>query len=218
VADRVAFFDVDGTLLPPPSSERRFVYWLLAHRQIGLYHMVRGGLSIVADVFWSVARFKANKAYLGGEPVDRFSSLGADYVGSHILPALRKSALEAIKQHRRQGERVILLTGSLDLLMRPLAKQLGVDDAISGRLEESGGRFTGRIIPPHPYGEGKAAALRDYAQQAAIDLERACFYSDSWSDLPAFRLVGRAIVVNPSPRLARLAGQRGWTVARWVDV
>jgi len=173
---------------------------------------------MLADFPWSVARFKANKAYLGGEPVDRFLALGADYVGSHILPALRKSALEAIKQHRREGDRIVLLTGSIDLLVRPLTGRLGLDDAIAGRLEESGGRFTGRIIPPHPYGEGKAAALRDYAQTRGLDLQRASLYSDSWSDLPAFRLVGRSTVVNPSPRLARLAGQRGWTVARWVDV
>jgi phosphoserine phosphatase len=102
-------------------------------------------------------------------------------------------------------------------LVRPLARRLGLDDAIAGRLEESGGRFTGRIIPPHPYSEGKAAALRDYAQKAAIDLERASLYSDSWSDLPAFRLVGRSTVVNPSPRLRRLARQQGWMVADWVD-
>lgn len=218
MADRTAFFDVDGTLLPPPSSERRFVRWLLANRLIGLRHLGRGALSIMADFPWSVAKYKANKGYLRGEGTDRFAALGTEFVAAAIVPALRRAAREAIERHRRQGDRIVLLTGSLDLLVQPLAKQLGADDAVAGRLEARGGRFTGRVIPPHPHGTGKADALRDYARRSGIALERACLYSDSWSDLPAFDLVGRATVVNPSPRLRRLAGQQGWMIANWGDV
>ena len=214
---RAAFFDVDGTLLPSPSLERRFLYWLLAHRRIGLQHLGRSALSLLMDIPWSMARFKANKAYLRGEPVDRFLALGADFVPAHIVPLLRRSALEAIEQHRRDGDRIVLLTGSLDLLVQPLAQKLGIEEVVAGRLEQADGRFTGRTIPPHPYGEQKGVALLNYAQQVSIDLPRSCLYSDSWSDLSAFRLVGLSTVVNPSLRLERLARRRGWIIADWPD-
>jgi putative phosphoserine phosphatase/1-acylglycerol-3-phosphate O-acyltransferase len=214
---RTTFFDVDGTLLPPPSTERRFFRWLLTHRNIGLRHVARGVLSMLADFPWSAARFKANKAYLGGEPVDRFQSLGAGFVTAAIVPIVRREAREAIERHRRDGDRIVLLTGTLDLLARPLARALAIDGVVCGQLEQWDGRFTGRSLSPHPYGEGKAAALRDYARREGIDLAQAALYSDDWSDLPALRLVGRPTLVNPSPRLRQLAEQRGLTVADWVD-
>ena len=216
-SDHVAFFDVDGTLLPPPSTERRFLRWLLNRKIIGLGHLLRGGWSLLADVPWSAAKFKANKAYLRGESVKRFHALGAEFVTSSVVPVLRPAAREAIERHRRNGDRIVLLTGTLDLLAGPLKTALAIDDDICGRLEESGGRFTGRSTPPHPYGEGKADALREYTRRTGLNVKEAVLYGDGWSDLPAFRIAGRSIVVNPPPRLERFAKQQGWTVAHWED-
>jgi HAD superfamily hydrolase (TIGR01490 family) len=216
--NQVVFFDVDGTLLPPPSTERRFLHWLLDRRIIGPGHLLRSALSLLVDLPWSAAKFKANKAYLRGESAERFRTLGADFVTASILPIVRRSACEAIERHRRTGDRTLLLTGTLDLLAEPLARALKIDDVVCGRLELIDSRFTGRTILPHPYGEGKADALRTYARQAGIDLERASLYSDGWNDLPAFQLAGRSTVVNPPPRLERLARRKGWTVAQWADL
>jgi HAD superfamily hydrolase (TIGR01490 family) len=215
--NQVAFFDVDGTLLPLPSMERRFLRWLLDRRTIGPGHLLRSALSLLADLPWSAAKFKANKAYLRGESVERFRALGAEFVTAVILPIVRRSAREAIERHRQAGDRTLLLTGTLDLLAEPLARALKIDAVVCGRLEQVDGCFTGRTILPHPYGEGKATTLRTYAVQAGIDLKRTSLYSDGWSDLPTFRLAGRATVVNPPIRLARLAQRHGWAVAHWPD-
>jgi HAD superfamily hydrolase (TIGR01490 family) len=212
-----AFFDVDGTLLPSPSTERRFLRWLLDRRIIGPRHLLRSALSLLIDLPWTAEKFKANKTYLHGESVERFHHLGAEFVAAAIVPIIRRSAREVIDRHRRSGDRIILLTGTLDLLAEPLARALTIDDVVCGRLERADGGFTGRTIPPHPYGEGKAVALRDYAQRTGIDLQRIRIYGDGWSDLPAFKLAGRAIVINPTPRLERFAQRQGWTVARWDD-
>jgi len=217
VDKRTVFFDVDGTLLPPPSTERRFIRWLLDRKVIGAGHLTRSALTLLIDFPWSTAKFKANKAHLRGESVERFQALGAEFVTAVIVPIVRRAAREAIERHRQAGDRLVLLTGTLDLLAEPLARALNMHDMICGRLERADGRFTGRTIPPHPYGEDKAAALWNYAQHTGIDLERADVYGDGWSDLPAFRLVGEATVINPPPGLERLAHQQGWSVAHWSD-
>ena len=46
-------------------------------------------------------------------------------------------------------------------------------------------------------------------------LDDAIFYSDSISDLPLLERVKQPIVVNPDPRLQRVARRRGWTILAW---
>jgi phosphoserine phosphatase len=47
------------------------------------------------------------------------------------------------------------------------------------------------------YGEGKVAAMRDFAAEHEIDLTESWAYSDSASDLPMLRAVGNPVAVNP---------------------
>ena len=52
------------------------------------------------------------------------------------------------------------------------------------------------------YGEGKVEAMRAFAAEHEIDLDRSYAYSDSASDLPMLRAVGNPVVVNPDERPA----------------
>ena len=213
-----AFFDIDGTLFPAPSMERRFIRWLWHRRVIGLSHLRRSVSSILTTRPWSVASFKANKAYLRGLEVEQMRSLGEEFVSNHLIVALRRAACNAIAPYQEQHTRVVLLTGSLDLLVAPLAHHLGIEGFIAGRVESEDRRLTGRIIPPHPYGNQKSRALGQYAERHGIDLQNSILYSDNLSDVPSFRLVGEAVVINPRPALARMAARRGWMVQRWDDL
>jgi phosphoserine phosphatase len=61
--------------------------------------------------------------------------------------------------------------------------------------------------------------LRDWlaAQGRTLEREDSVLYSDSINDLPLLQAVGRAVAVDPDPRLAAEAVARGWTVLRWRD-
>ncbi len=48
-----------------------------------------------------------------------------------------------------------------------------------------------------------------------IDLGASSFYTDSISDLPVLEAVKEPRVVNPDPRLGRLAKKRGWRIDLW---
>ena len=65
------------------------------------------------------------------------------------------------------------------------------------------------------YGEGKVEAMREFADEHEIDLERSYAYSDSVSDLPMLRAVGIPVVVNPDDELTRIAKAEGWRVMRF---
>jgi len=80
------------------------------------------------------------------------------------------------------------------------------------------GHYTGRIVQPFTYREGKAEAMRTLAEREGIDLAASYGYSDSESDLPMLRAVGHPVAVNPDRELARVAEQEGWQVMTFETI
>jgi phosphoserine phosphatase len=70
-------------------------------------------------------------------------------------------------------------------------------------------------VEPFVYREGKVEAMRAFAAQHDVDLAASWAYSDSASDLPMLRAVGRPVAVNPDAELARVAAEEGWRVMRF---
>jgi hypothetical protein len=58
-------------------------------------------------------------------------------------------------------------------------------------------------------------AMRTFSVEHEIDLAESWAYSDSVSDLPMLRAVGRPVAVNPDAELARIALEEGWQVMRF---
>ncbi len=211
-----AFFDVDNTLLPGEASEVGFFRWL---RQRG----VVGWPEARASVAWwlrhlpslSLQPLRERKLYLAGKPAQVIESLGEAFCREALCPRVSPAAMTAIDRHRSEGHRVILLTGSLDFLMEPIAESLQVDRCVASRLEQMGGVYTGQVIPPLPYGEGKLTFVHRLAQELELDLE-ACFaYGDSPGDRALLGAVGHPTVVNPIRDMGRVARRNGWPVVSW---
>ena len=96
------------------------------------------------------------------------------------------------------------------------ARSLRIDHWIASELElDASGCFTGRIVPPFCFGEGKVVRAEQLAKSLGFDLGDAVFYSESYTDLPLLLRVGEPVIVNPDPRLAREARRRGWRVEAW---
>jgi HAD superfamily hydrolase (TIGR01490 family) len=121
-----------------------------------------------------------------------------------------------VEEHRARGDVVAIVTGATPYMTRPLARHLGIDHIVTSELElDPDGRFTGRLVEPLCYGDGKLARARELAARLAFRLEDATFYSDSFTDLPLLEAVRTPVIVNPDPRLGRVARRRGWRVERW---
>jgi phosphoserine phosphatase len=93
---------------------------------------------------------------------------------------------------------------------------LGLDACVCNRFEvDAQGRYTGRAHEPLCFGPGKVVLAERYAAGCGVPLAACTFYSDSHSDLPMLEAVGSPVVVDPDPRLRRLARQRGWPIEDW---
>ncbi|MGB4887849.1 MAG: haloacid dehalogenase-like hydrolase, partial [Nitrospira sp.] len=110
---------------------------------------------------------------------------------------------------------IVLVTGSLDFLIAPLASLLEVPTLLAARLERQQRRFTGHVCVPLPYGPGKRELIARLTQELRIDLAQSFAYGDSPGDVELLHMVGHPLVVNPIRGMDRIARRNGWPVTTW---
>jgi len=222
-----AFFDLDGTLLPAPSLEWRFIGYLLARDEITTAQ-VGGWLAEFGKKFWHDFRGASvgNKRYLAGTReglvCDWEKSLAPAFFGGNFL-AFFEGALQRIAWHHARGHRVFLVSGTLAPLARVVARSLAAyvptDLEVSAtELEvsaDSPETWSGHITGEHMSGEAKLRALKRLAAWYGLDLARSYAYGDSSGDLQMLEAVGNATAVNPTRQLARVGRKRGWQTCDW---
>jgi len=215
------FFDVDGTLVQTTIAHY-YAYFRrarMARPIAGIWHawfLMKCGYFMILD---RINRSMMNRVFYRGYrglPVESTKAQSIQCYKDVILPRQFEQAPRAIEQHRQAGRRIVLVTGSIDFIIRPLAEALNVDAVLAARLVERDGHFTGALDGP-PIGEQeKAVCIRRYAAQHNIDLSRSYGYGDSIADLPMLETVANAEVVNPDSALEAIARDRGWPIHRWT--
>ena len=85
---------------------------------------------------------------LRGVTGDRLDLLGEEYFEYELKPRLRAAAVAALGRVRDGGQSVVLVGQSLDHVLRPLARHLGVDYFVANRMEFRDGVATGRLLGP----------------------------------------------------------------------
>jgi len=231
-----AFFDLDGTLIAEPSVERRFFADLRQRRAIrmGNYFLWVARAVWLAPQGLDVMRH-ANKMYLRGlcaNNVDREVDTGqrprpSTGQAEMAVPRFFPGGVDQVAWHARQGHAIVLVSGTLAPLAQEMALALTVRLMVRGiatsvgvcatRLEETDGRWTGRIVGEAMFGEAKGRAVRRLAKEEGFALARCYAYGDSISDRPMLEAVGRPCVVNPLEEMKQLARRRDWAVLAWTE-
>ena len=219
-----AFFDLDGTLIAPPSLERRFFADLRRRRAIPVwnYFLWLARTAWLAPLGMQMIRH-ANKMYLRG--LYRARSESCDRGQPEIaVPRFFPEGADQVAWHAQQGHAIVLVSGTLAPLAQEMALALVVRLAVRGipasvavcatRLEENMGRWTGRIVGDAMFAKTKAQAVQQMAIDRGFELAHSYAYGDSIADQWMLEAVGHAAVVNPSWRMERLARRRGWAVLR----
>jgi HAD superfamily hydrolase (TIGR01490 family) len=215
-----AFFDLDRTLIAGSSG----LYWARAARRAGM--LTRRQMAKLAveslqfrlqgstDESTQKVREQAGKMLDGARRRDMARM--APQVLEGVLPRVNPQMLEVAYAHQDAGRPVYICTAASQDLATMLADVLGFDGAIGTRFELRGDdSYTGNIVEPFTYRDGKAIRMADLAATEGIDLASSWGYSDSESDLPMLRAVGHPVAVNPDAELARIAADEGWEVMRF---
>jgi len=216
---RYAFFDVDGTLLRVKS-----MFDFQAHRFGRSSHLVqklqyratraRFGLYALAGRSRSYMNRRYYETFRGAPAADvrraaeewfleRTAALGSMFIAP---------AIDVLQAHRRAGAGIVLVSGSFEALLLPVARALGGADILATRLETIDGIYTGNILAPQMIGAGKSEAVRAYLRDRGARASDCFAYGDHWSDLAMLRTVGRPGVVAGDARLETYARRNGWPV------
>ena len=218
-SDVLAVFDVDGTLVETNVVE--YFLWMRLRAQpieewpAFMARMLREAPRWLYLERRSRADFQRSfyREY-DGLDYDVMKQLGREALDAVTLRRIYPEGMRRIREHKRAGHRVLLLTGALDVVVEPLAELLDVEVDCAHLLIKDG-RLTGDLQSPPPAGEARGALLEEYAGKTGVVLSDSFAYADSLSDLPMLELVGTPVAVNPDARLSQTAGQRGWRIERW---
>jgi HAD superfamily hydrolase (TIGR01490 family) len=218
MASRIAFFDLDKTLICRNSASL-WIRFELADGRItrwqalqALTYVLRYSLGIV-DLD---AAIRASLATLNGQREAVLAERAGVFYERIVRRLFRPGAVQAVHAHRAAGDRLVLLTSSSNYVSERVCRDLGIDDFICNRFEiDAAGCYTGRPIEPLCYGPGKVELAQRYASGRDLSFADCIFYTDSAADLPMLEAVGRPVAVHPDPKLRRVARQRGWETVDW---
>jgi HAD superfamily hydrolase (TIGR01490 family) len=127
---------------------------------------------------------------------------------AQVLPKAR----ELVELHRSEGDRTAIVTATNRFVTEPFAAIFGVDRLLATPLEMKEGRPTGRPEGTPCFREGKIEHVQAWLDSFSGSLSDCVFYSDSHNDLPLLHKVGRAVAVDPDPKLRTEALLRGWDI------
>lgn len=213
MSERLAIFDIDGTLVPGDSSEIRFVRYLWRERLLGprqllafAWFCVRYSLRFGKHVM------QKNKAWLSGMNEAEVRSFAERFTRDTLIPVLYKPVVRRLEAHQAAGDTVVLLSGTPQFLAEALARELGVEAAYGALCCSKDEIYAAAPPERHPYGRTKLDGAQALAEATGLRLSEAIAYGDSVHDAHLFHVVAEAVVVQPDDDLHSVATGQGWEI------
>ena len=211
-----AFFDLDKTIIATSSVfafGKEFLNNGMITRQEALdLYLTKAAYMLIGQSSEKMDTTRDNLAnMITGWSVEDVTAVTTETMHNVITPAIYSEARELIEAHRALGHDVIIISASANILVAPIAKELGIDMIVASEVEVVDGTLTGRITR-YLKGDAKAEAIREFVAEHGYDLERSYAYSDSATDIPMLELVGNPVAVNPDRALRKHAQAEGWDV------
>ncbi len=214
-----AFFDLDQTLLAGFSAaaflRERLMSGRMAPREIS--ESLLGSLSFALGRTGFSGLMSAATAAYRGVAESTLEELGEEVFQKHLATQIYPESRALVQAHQEMGHTVAIVSSATRYQAEPLAREMGIEHVLCTKLKVEDGVFTGQVVRPSCWGEGKVLAARELAASCGIDLEQSYFYTDSHDDLPLLDAVGNPRPVNPSPQLAQIAKERRWPVRRFTS-
>jgi HAD superfamily hydrolase (TIGR01490 family) len=210
-----AFFDFDETLLDIESSrlgfhylwERRLVSFGFILKVLTLNFFYKRHWLSDEKMAMMLIRFYRNRL------LEDFQQGAAAFYQDHLKPHLAPNIHARVNEHRRQGHRLILISGSVRYMLEPVAEDLRFDHLLCTDLEiGDDGLLTGRAKGPICLNSNKRILAEMLARKVNIDLASSYAYGNHQSDLSLLELIGHPHVVEPTDPLKKVALAKKWPI------
>ncbi len=213
----LAFFDMDGTLVNGDTNILTNTYFM--QRGIVTEQMIddlneygRRFFEGTIDINECV---KHIAGALKGMPRDQLNELLETAVREAIVPNFKPGAIERVKFHLNRGDRVVIVTSTVDYLASQVAKALGFEDVIAAPMERIDGVITGNLIGTVPFQENKVARINTFLKENKLLLNDSYAYGDSINDLPMLMMCDHRYAVDPNELLLKSPEISKLIVEKW---
>jgi putative phosphoserine phosphatase/1-acylglycerol-3-phosphate O-acyltransferase len=214
-----AFFDFDGTVISGYSA------FAFVEEQIKRGHLSPREL---VELLGAMASFGLGKMgfsammlgmaqFLRGIREDSYAAFGQELFESHIARLIYPESRALVEAHLRKGHTVAIISSATPYQVEPAARDLDIEHVLCTHLEVEKGMFTGKVIRPTCFGQGKVTAAESLVEKCGADLDQSYFYSDSDDDIQLLERVGNPRPLNPNKKLLAIAENRGWPVRRFAS-
>jgi HAD superfamily phosphoserine phosphatase-like hydrolase len=211
---RLAVIDLDGTLLKGMNAERVFYLHLFVTGHVGIFRMIGFLFSLLGDIVRMGFRpaIGSNARLLRDRTPEEVRQWANAFGHVFLKKAVPDDLRHKILSLKKEGCRIILLSGSLQVLVDQLKERLEAEILIGNDVEVVEGKLTGRKTGIFPYGIQKVDALFERIDPEGIDWASSWALADRKSDLPVLELVGHPVAVHADRKLRKLARERGWEI------
>lgn len=157
----LALFDFDGTITSKDTFTP-FIFHAVEPARMAVGKVVLSPLIVAYKLgVLSASRMRRSIVRFGfrGRLDTDVRKAGLEYSRSRLGRVVRAKALERIRWHQEQGDKVVVVSASLDVYLADWCQQLGVE-LICTELEQNQGVLTGRYRDGDCSGQEKARRVR----------------------------------------------------------
>ncbi len=211
----IAVFDLDGTVTRRDTMLPYLRGWLRRHPRRGWTWVALAALARFVFGGRDRGRLKSEliRRLMGGATEADVAAWTREFTDGFDDDWLCPGALAAIESHRRAGDRLVLLSASVDLYVPRIAARLGFDESICTGIAWRDGRLDGALTTPNRRADEKLRCIESLRARHPGSLMAA--YGNSGSDLVHLRAVERPMLVNGGWRAQRVAAGLGIPLADW---
>ncbi len=211
----IAVFDLDGTITRRDTFLPYLRGWLRRHPRRGWPWIALAALGRYITGGRDRGRLKSEliSRLMSGASQPDVAAWTRDFVAGLDAGELCAGALEAIERHRQRGDRLVLLSASVDLYVPAIGSQLGFDETICTGIAWRDGRLDGALTTPNRRGGEKLRCVE--MLRARYPGSAFAAYGNSGSDLVHLKAVERPMLVNGGRGARHTALRSGIQVADW---
>ena len=183
----LALFDFDGTITKRDTLFEFIIFYKgLLIFLVGMTWLLPSltlfKLKMVKD---SVVKEKVLRYFFKGMSSSSFEILCADFTQLQLPKLIRPKALDKIKQHKKNGDRVVVVSASIQTWIQGWCNAQDIE-LIATQIEISNNIITGKLSSPNCNGLEKVTRIRNYLTLS--DYNPIYAYGNSSGDKPMLDL------------------------------
>jgi len=201
---KLGIFDIDFTITRKETLIQFFIYMIKKdYKNIrfiprALFSAILYGIRVYDEkkVKESFLKFIENKKE------DELKEIASGFYEEVLSKILYKDALDKIKELKKSGYEIYLISASPEFYLNEFYKIKEVSQIIGTKYVFEDGIFIRKMLGENCKGDEKVIRLKKHLKEnnIEVDFENSLMFSDSLSDKPLLDLVGKGYLINYKKR------------------